>query len=75
MRSELPAKRLWKKKTHEYKGHQELYIRQKSIEFERLVEIAKIQSMEVGEAHVRAFHGIMNVKFCPMNKSDSSVEK
>ena len=27
---------------HEYKGRQELYIRQKPVELERLVEIAKI---------------------------------
>ena len=31
-------------KIHEYKGRQEMYIRQKSVELERLVEIAKIQS-------------------------------
>lgn len=31
---------------HEYKGRQELYIRQKPVELERLVEIAKVQSTE-----------------------------
>lgn len=31
---------------HEFKGKQELYIRQKPVELERLVEIAKIQSTE-----------------------------
>lgn len=31
-------------KIHEYKGRQDLYIRQKPVELERLVEIAKIQS-------------------------------
>ncbi len=31
---------------HEYKGRQELYIRQKPVELERLAEIAKIQSTE-----------------------------
>lgn len=31
---------------HEYKGRQELYIRQKPVELERLVEISKIQSTE-----------------------------
>lgn len=31
---------------HEYKGRQELYIRQKTVELERLIEIAKIQSTE-----------------------------
>lgn len=33
-------------KIHEYKGRQELYIRQKPIELDRLIEIAKIQSTE-----------------------------
>ncbi|MDO5409211.1 MAG: Fic family protein [Lachnospiraceae bacterium] len=31
---------------HEHKGRQELYIRQKPVELERLIEIAKIQSTE-----------------------------
>lgn len=31
---------------HEYKGKQELYIRQKPVELERLIEIARIQSTE-----------------------------
>lgn len=31
---------------HEYKGRQELYLRQKPEELDRLVEIAKIQSSE-----------------------------
>ena len=31
---------------HEYKGRQDLYIRQKPVELEKLVEIAKIQSTE-----------------------------
>lgn len=33
-------------KIHEYKGRQELYIRQKPVELKRLVEIAKVQSTE-----------------------------
>ncbi len=33
-------------KIHEYKGRQELYVRQKPVELERLVEIARIQSTE-----------------------------
>ena len=33
-------------KIHEYKGRQELFIRQKPVELDRLVEIAKIQSTE-----------------------------
>jgi len=31
---------------HEHKGKQELYIRQKPVELERLIEVAKIQSTE-----------------------------
>ena len=33
-------------KIHEYKGKQELYLRQKPVELERLVQIAKVQSTE-----------------------------
>jgi succinylglutamate desuccinylase len=33
-------------KIHEYKGKQELYLRQKPVELNRLIEIAKIQSTE-----------------------------
>ena len=33
-------------KIHEYKGKQELYLRQKPVELERLVEVAKVQSTE-----------------------------
>ena len=33
-------------KIHECKGRQDLYIRQKPVELERLVEIARVQSTE-----------------------------
>ena len=33
-------------KIHEYKGKQELFLRQKPVELNRLIEIAKIQSTE-----------------------------
>lgn len=33
-------------KIHEYKGRQDMYVRQKPVELDRLVEIAKIQSTE-----------------------------
>ena len=33
-------------KIHEFKGKQELYIRQKPVELERLIEVAKVQSTE-----------------------------
>ncbi len=35
---------------HEYKGRQELYLKQKPTELERLVEIAKVQSTEASNA-------------------------
>ena len=31
---------------HEYKGKQELFLRQKPIEMEKLVDVAKVQSIE-----------------------------
>ena len=37
---------LYVAKIHEYKGRQDLYIRQKPVELERLVEVARIQSTE-----------------------------
>ena len=47
------AKKLWDTETlnftnliHEFKGKQDLYVRQKPVELRRLVEIAKIQSTE-----------------------------
>ncbi len=33
-------------KIHGYKGKQELYLRQKPVELDRLVQIAKVQSTE-----------------------------
>lgn len=37
-------------KIHEYKGKQELYLRQKPVELDRLIEIAKIQSTEASNS-------------------------
>lgn len=34
---------------HEYKGKQDLYIRQKPVKLERLIEIARIQSTEASK--------------------------
>ena len=31
---------------HEYKGKQDLYLRQKPVELEKLLEVAKVQSVE-----------------------------
>ena len=33
-------------KIHEYKGKQELFLRQKPVELDRLIELAKVQSTE-----------------------------
>ena len=40
-------------KIHEFKGKQELYFRQKTVELERLVEIAKVQSTESSESMLK----------------------
>lgn len=40
-------------KIHEFKGKQELYFRQKPVELERLVEIAKVQSTESSESMLK----------------------
>ena len=37
---------LYISKIHEYKGKQELFLRQRPVELNRLIEIAKIQSTE-----------------------------
>ena len=45
-------------KIHEYKGKQELYIKQKPMSLEKLVEIAKVQSTEaVSYTHLTGNRG------------------
>nr|WP_302158980.1 Fic family protein [Holdemanella biformis] len=46
-------------KIHEFKGKQELYFRQKPVELERLVEIAKVQSTESSNR----IEGIVTTRF------------
>ena len=38
-------------KIHEYKGKQELFLRQRPVELNRLIEIAKIQSTEASNRY------------------------
>lgn len=46
-------------KIHEFKGKQELYIRQKPVELERLIEVAKVQSTESSNR----IEGIITTRF------------
>ncbi|MDO5440481.1 MAG: Fic family protein [Erysipelotrichaceae bacterium] len=64
---------------YEYKGKQELYVRQKPIELDRLVEIAKAQSTEAsneieGIVTTRPrFKQLMNDKTTPRNRSEQEI--
>ena len=64
---------------HEYRGKQELYIRQKPVELERLVEIAKIQSTEASnkiEGIVTTksrLKQIMEDKTAPRNRNEKEI--
>ena len=64
---------------HEYKGKQELYLRQKPVELERLVEIAKIQSTESSnriEGIVTTsgrIQALMRDKTTPRNRSEKEI--
>jgi Fic family protein len=66
-------------KIHECKGRQELYVRQKPVELERLVEIAKIQSTEASnkiEGIVTTstrMKELMNKKTEPKNRDESEI--
>lgn len=64
---------------HEYKGKQELYIRQKPVELNRLIEIAKIQSTEASNriegiittnARLRQ---LMESKTTPRNRDEKEI--
>lgn len=44
---------------HEFKGRQELYLKQKPVELDRLIEIAKVQSTESSNE----IEGIKNNKY------------
>lgn len=66
-------------KIHEYKGKQELYVRQKPVELGRLVEIARIQSTESSnkiEGIVTTstrIRQLMDYKTMPRNRDESEI--
>lgn len=66
-------------KIHEYKGKQELYVRQKPVELGRLVEIARIQSTESSnkiEGIVTTstrIRQLMDDKTMPRNRDESEI--
>lgn len=66
-------------KIHEFKGRQELYIRQKPVELKRLVEIARIQSTEASNkiegiiTTSTRIKQLMNDKITPRNRDESEI--
>lgn len=70
---------LYVAKIHEYKGRQELYVRQKPVELERLVEVARIQSTEASnkiEGIVTTSSRIkqlMSEKTSPRNRDEKEI--
>lgn len=66
-------------KIHEYKGRQELYIRQKPVELNRLIEIAKIQSTEASNSiegivtTKSRLKQIMEDKTTPQNRDEKEI--
>lgn len=64
---------------HEYKGKQQLYLQQKPFEFDRLVEIAKIQSTESSNAIEgivttnQRLKQLMNEKTTPRNRCEKEI--
>ncbi|MGN1276429.1 MAG: Fic family protein [Floccifex sp.] len=66
-------------KIHEYKGRQELYIHQKPVELNRLIEIAKIQSTEcsnriegIATTHSR-LQQLLEDKTTPKNRDEKEI--
>ena len=70
---------LYVAKIHEYKGRQELYVRQKPVELERLVEVARIQSTEASnkiEGIVTTstrIKQLMSEKTSPRNRDEKEI--
>lgn len=70
---------LYVAKIHEYKGRQELYVRQKPVELERLVEVARIQSTEASnkiEGIVTTstrIKQLMSEKTSPQNRDEKEI--
>lgn len=66
-------------KIHEYKGRQELYLRQRPVELERLIEVAKIQSTEASnriEGIVTTESRLMQLaadKTTPRNRAEEEI--
>ena len=64
---------------HEYKGKQQLYLKQKPMELSRLVEIAKIQSTESSNAIEgivttnQRFKQLMQEKTAPRNRNEQEI--
>ena len=50
-------------KIHEYKGKQELFLRQRPVELNRLIEIAKIQSIEWSNEATGILLSVFNALF------------
>lgn len=80
------AKRAWQSdilnlvaKIHEYKGRQEMFVRQKPVELDRLTELAKIQSTEASnriEGIVTAgtrMKRLLNEKTTPRNRDENEI--
>lgn len=70
---------LYVAKIHEYKGRQEPYVRQKPVELERLVEVARIQSTEASnkiEGIVTTstrIKQLMSEKTSPRNRDEKEI--
>lgn len=66
-------------KIHEYKGKQELYVRQKPVELKRLVDIAKIQSTEASNriegiiTTVSRLKQLVSDKTTPKNRDEEEI--
>lgn len=82
----LLAKQLWDTEVmnftnliHEYKGKQDLYLRQKPVELERLVDIAKIQSTESSNriegivTTASRIQALVAEKTTPRNRDESEI--
>ena len=70
---------LYVAKIHEYKGRQELYVRQKPVELERLVEVARIQSTEASNkiegivTTSTSIKQLMSEKTSPRNRDEKEI--
>ncbi len=64
---------------HEYKGKQELYLKQKPVELEKLIEVAKVQSVESSNriegivTTATRIGQIVNAKTSPRNRDECEI--